>query len=214
MKHWKELCVNGEGHLLLGGCDAVQLAKEFGTPLYVMEEDTIRNVCRGYVEEIKKYAGGGKVMFASKAFLTTAMCKIVESEGMGIDVASGGELFVALKAGFNPEKIYFHGNVKTLSDLKMAVEAGIGHIVIDSVSEIDMISALAVKAGRTQDVSVRLKPGIEAHTHDYIKTGKWIPNSVLEFRMARGCVSSRKYSQSRVSTWWACTAISVRRYSS
>jgi diaminopimelate decarboxylase len=172
MKHWKDLSVNEKAHLMLGGCDAVELAKQFGTPLYVMEEDTIRSVCRGYVEEINKYAGGGKVMFASKAFLNTAMCRIVQSEGMGIDVASGGELFIALKAGFDPQKIYFHGNVKTLSDLTTAVEAGIGHIVIDSVSEIDTISDIAASLGRAQDVSLRLKPGIEAHTHDYIKTGQ------------------------------------------
>ena len=172
MRHWKDLSINEKGHLLLGGCDAVELAEQFGTPLYVMEEDTIRSVCRGYVEEIKKYAGGGKVMFASKAFLNTAMCKIVQSEGMGIDVASGGELFIALNAGFDPEKIYFHGNVKTMSDLRMAVEAGIGHIVIDSISEIDMISDIAAPLGRVQDVSLRLKPGIEAHTHEYIKTGQ------------------------------------------
>ncbi len=172
MRHWKKLDVNEKGHLVLGGCDAVALAEEFGTPLYIMEEDTVRSVCRGYVEEIGKYAGGGKVMFAGKAFLNTAMCKIVQSEGMGLDVASGGELFIALRAGFDPAKIYLHGNVKTLPDLRMAVEAGIGHIVIDSISEIDMISRLAQQMGRVQDVSVRLKPGIEAHTHEYIKTGQ------------------------------------------
>ncbi len=172
MRHWKNLNVNENGHLMLGGCDASQLARQFGTPLYVMEEDTIRSVCKGYVEEIKKYSGGGKVMFASKAFLNTAMCRIVESEGMGIDVASGGELYIALKAGFDPQKIYFHGNVKTESDLRMAVEAGIGHIVIDSFSEINMISDIAISLGRVQNVSVRFKPGIEAHTHDYIKTGQ------------------------------------------
>ena len=172
MKHWKKLNVNEAGHLLLGGCDAVALAEKYGTPLYVMEEDVIRDICRGYVEEIGKYAGGGKVLYAGKAFLNTAMCKIVQSEGMGLDVVSGGELFVALRAGFDPAKIYMHGNVKTKDDLRMAVEAGIGHIVIDSISEIDMISDLAASAGRLQDVSVRLKPGIEAHTHEYIKTGQ------------------------------------------
>jgi len=157
---------------VLGGCDAVLLAKQFGTPLYVMEEDKIRGVCKGYMRAINGYKGGGKVLYAGKAFSTTAMCKIIMSEGLGLDVASAGELFVARNAGFDLKNAYMHGNNKTAEDLDMAVSSGIGRIVIDSFREIDMLSGTAQKAGRVQDVSIRIKPGIEAHTHDYIKTGQ------------------------------------------
>lgn len=172
MEHWTNLQVNEKGHLVLGGCDALELAKEFGTPLYVMEEDTIRKVCRGYVDAIGDYKGGGKALFAGKAFLNTAMCKIVESEGLGLDVVSGGELYVAQNAGFNMKNVYFHGNNKTPADLKMAVEAGIGRVVIDSANEIQLLAKIAADLGKVQDVSVRIKPGIEAHTHEYIRTGQ------------------------------------------
>lgn len=158
--------------MVLGGCDALELAKEFGTPLYVMEEDTIRKVCRGYVDAIGDYKGGGKALFAGKAFLNTAMCKIVQSEGLGLDVVSGGELYVAQNAGFNMKNVYFHGNNKTPADLKMAVEAGIGRVVIDSANEIQLLAKIAADLGKVQDVSVRIKPGIEAHTHEYIRTGQ------------------------------------------
>ncbi|MFA5675809.1 MAG: diaminopimelate decarboxylase [Christensenellales bacterium] len=172
MRHWGNIDINEEGHLVLGGCDAVLLAKQFGTPLYVMEEDKIRGVCKGYMRAINGYKGGGKVLYAGKAFSTTAMCKIIMSEGLGLDVASAGELFVARNAGFDLKNAYMHGNNKTAEDLDMAVSSGIGRIVIDSFREIDMLSGTAQKAGRVQDVSIRIKPGIEAHTHDYIKTGQ------------------------------------------
>ena len=172
MKHWGHLDINEKGHLMLGGCDALELAAQFGTPLYVMEEDTIRKVCRSYTQAISGYKGGGLVLFAGKAFMTTAMCKIVQSEGMGLDVVSGGELYVAINAGFDLKKVYLHGNNKTPDDLRMAVQAGIGRVVIDSGSEISLLAGIAAELGRVQDVSVRIKPGIEAHTHEYIKTGQ------------------------------------------
>lgn len=172
MEHWGNVKVNEKGHLMLGGCDALDLAAQFGTPLYVMEEDTIRSVCKSYIAAIKKYKGGGKALFAGKAFLNTAMCKIVESEGFGLDVVSGGELYVAQNAGFDMRNVYFHGNNKTPADLKMAVEAGIGRVVIDSMSEIERLGTIAAQTGCVQDVSVRIKPGIEAHTHEYIRTGQ------------------------------------------
>lgn len=172
MEHWADLNINENGHLMLGGCDAIKLAAQFGTPLYVMEEDTIRRVCKGYVDAIGNYKGGGKALFASKAFLNTAMCKIIDSEGMGLDVVSGGEIYVAINAGFDMKNVYFHGNNKTPADLKMAVEAGIGRVVIDSSSEIERLAEIAAEQGRVQDVSLRIKPGIEAHTHEYIKTGQ------------------------------------------
>lgn len=171
MEHWGNLDIQN-GHLMLGGCDALDLAARFGTPLYVMEEDVIRRICRRYVSAVGAYKGGGKVLFAGKAFMTTAMCKIAESEGLGLDVVSGGELYVAMNAGINLKNVYLHGNNKTPEDLRMAVQAGIGRIVIDSASEIQLLASVAGELGRVQDVSVRIKPGIEAHTHDYIKTGQ------------------------------------------
>ena len=172
MSNWGNWDINEKGHLMLGGCDATELASQFGTPLYVMEEDKIRRVCQGYTRAISGYKGGGRALYAGKAFLTTAMCKIIESEGLGLDVVSGGELFVAMNAGFDLKKVYLHGNNKTPDDLRMAVYAGIGRIVIDSENEIKLLADIAQKAGRVQDVSLRIKPGIEAHTHDYIKTGQ------------------------------------------
>lgn len=172
MLNWRNMSIDEKGHLLLGGCDALDLASQFGTPLYVMEEDTIRSVCRGYTKAIKGYKGGCKVLFAAKAFMNTAMCKIVQSEGLGLDVVSGGELFIAMKAGFDMKNVYLHGNNKTADDLYMAVDAGIGRVVIDSKNEITLLADIAKQLGRIQDVSIRIKPGIDAHTHNYIKTGQ------------------------------------------
>lgn len=171
MNEYKKLEVNEKGHLVLGGCDAVELAKKFGTPLYVMEEQVIRDVCQGYMKTLKESSLDGTILFASKAFMTTAMCKIIQSEGLGLDVVSGGELYTALQAGFPTEKIYMHGNNKTNAELKMAIDAKIGRIVLDSFEEIDIVNELAGQRGRKVPVSVRVKPGVEAHTHEYIKTG-------------------------------------------
>jgi diaminopimelate decarboxylase len=172
MEHWAKLDVNRNGHLMLGGCDALELAKEFGTPLYVMEEDVIRGVCREYMRTVKTYKGGAKVLYAGKAFMTTAICRIVESEGLGLDVVSEGEIRTAMNAGFDMSKTYLHGNNKTPRDLNIALESGVGRIVIDSFAEIKLLSRIAKEHGKVQDVSVRIKPSIEAHTHDYIKTGQ------------------------------------------
>ena len=172
MEHWREFEVNSQGHLMIDNIDAVELAKEYGTPLYVMEENKIRQICRGYTKTLQESGMDGMVLYASKAFLTTAMCKIIESEGMGLDVVSAGELYTALHANFPTEKLYLHGNNKTEKELTMAVEAGLGAIVIDGLPEMDKIQALAQKAGKIQRVLLRIKPGIDAHTHDYIKTAK------------------------------------------
>ena len=172
MEHWAKLKVNEKGHLMLGGCDALDLAERFGTPLYVMEEDVMRSVCRAYNETIAEYDGGGIALFAGKAFLNTAMCKIIQSEGLGLDLVSGGELYVAMNAGFDMKNVYLHGNNKTPQDLRMAVQAGVGRVVIDSECEIARLAQIAQELGCVQDVSVRIKPGIEAHTHEYIKTGQ------------------------------------------
>lgn len=173
MKLQGTMRVNEKGHLEIGGCDAVELANKFGTPLYVMDEEQIRRNCRNYYnaftqrEDIK-----GKVIYASKTFLTLAMCKIIEQEGLGLDVVSGGEIYTALNAGFPMEKIYFHGNNKTPQELELAVKSQVGRVVLDNLYEMELLNHIAGELGRKADVLIRITPGIEAHTHEYIQTGQ------------------------------------------
>lgn len=167
------LNVNEQGHLTIGGCDTVSLAKEYGTPVYVMDEKTIRNTCKSYVDSIQKhYNGNGMAMFASKALCCKEMCRIVNSEKMGLDVVSGGEIYTAMKAEFPPEKIHFHGNNKTAEEINMALDYNIGKIVVDNLYELELLNELAAKKNKTVNISMRIKPGVDAHTHDFIKTGQ------------------------------------------
>ena len=158
--------VADDGSLAVGGVDLVGLAAEFGTPLYVYDEGELRARGREYREH---FAGG--VAYASKAFLCTAMAKLVAEEGLDLDVATGGELHVALHAGFPPARIVFHGNNKSTDELRTAVSAGVGRIIIDSFDEIDRLVALSADAEASPCVLVRVTPGVEAHTHEYIETG-------------------------------------------
>lgn len=172
MKHWEKLNINEKGHLVIGGCDTVELARQFGTPLYVMEEDKIRAICRAYYKAIREREIDGMVAYACKAFCNTAMIRIMDQEGLGLDVVSGGEIYTALKAGFPMEKVYFHGNSKTKEELELAVQSGVGAIVLDSFPEFSAIEDICARKGRPTGVSVRIKPCIEAHTHEYIKTAR------------------------------------------
>ena len=168
-----EIRINKSNHLEIGGCDAVSLAKEYGTPLYVLDETTVRKNCRMYVDSVKKfYNGNGLIMYAGKALCTMALYKIINEEGMGADVVSGGELFTAFKAGFPMEKICFHGNNKTEEELNMALDFGVGRIVIDNEHELFLLDKLAGKKGKFPKVLFRIKPGIDAHTHDFVRTGQ------------------------------------------
>lgn len=164
------LVVGARHHLFVGGCDTVSLAEEYGTPLYVVDEQYIRSMCKAFVDAMKIYAPDGMVYYASKAFSTTAMCKIIAQEGMGLDVVSGGELYTALKAGFPMSRVTMHGNCKTPGEIRMAMELGVGHIVIDSRSEIPMLQSIAEELGQQVKVQMRMNPGIDAHTHDAVKT--------------------------------------------
>ncbi|MDO5123463.1 MAG: diaminopimelate decarboxylase [Eubacteriales bacterium] len=165
--------INNEGQLIIGGCSAKELAEAYGTPLYVMNETVIRNNMRAYKEAFDKYYGGnGRAYFASKAFCTLEMCRIAKSEGLGLDVVSGGELYTAMKAGFPAEIINFHGNNKTYNELKAAIEYGVGKIIVDNLNEFRLIDTIAGELNKKVSVSIRIKPGVEAHTHDYIKTGQ------------------------------------------
>jgi diaminopimelate decarboxylase len=163
--------VNKLNHLEIGGCDAVELAKEFGTPLYVMDEATIRRRCQQYVQSFHKYYPNTEIAFACKALCTAGIIKIVTSEGLGLDVSSGGELYTALKCGIDPKKLNFHGNTKTRAELKMALEAGVGRIIVDTTQEIINLDQITQAMGQRAEVMIRINPGIDAHTHDYIKTG-------------------------------------------
>lgn len=167
------LKANAAGHLEIGGCDALDLAKEYGTPLYVYDEAYIRSMMRVFKRTIdEEYNGNGKVLYASKAFSCLAMYCIAKQEGIGCDAVSGGELYTALKAGFNAQNIYVHGNNKTYTELCEAVDAGVGGIVIDSYREADILNKIAKEKGIKQNVLIRINPGIEAHTHAFVQTAR------------------------------------------
>ena len=165
--------VNENNHLEIGGCDSIMLAKEYGTPLYVLDENVVRESCRKYVDSVKQYYdGNGLILYASKALSTMAIYRILHEEGMGVDVVSGGEMYTAYKAGMPMEKVYFHGNNKTPDELSMALDLGVGRIIVDSVTELHNLSAIAKEKGKIANVMFRIKPGIDAHTHDFVKTGQ------------------------------------------
>ncbi len=173
MNQRETLKINSKGHLEIGGCDTVDLAAKFGTPLYVFDEKYIRDMMDVYRDTIdREYDGHGLVLYASKAFSCMAIYKIAAQENIGVDVVSGGELYTALKAGFPAEKIYMHGNNKLLRELQLAVDSGVGTIVVDSYDEADMLNELAQKKGIRQDVLIRINPGVEAHTHAFVQTAR------------------------------------------
>ena len=174
-----------EGRLAISGCDSVELAQKYGTPLYVMDESRIRANCRCLVRAMNKYAPGGRVMYASKAFMNKAMCLIAESEGMGLDVVSGGELYTALEAGVPGSLIEMHGNNKTYEEIKMAVSAKVSRIIIDGFDEIERIEKAARELNaRKIPVLIRIRLGIEAHTHQAVQTANL--DCKFGFNMASG----------------------------
>ena len=169
---YPHLDVNAAGHLSIGGADAVALAREFGTPAYVLCEDVIRENCRTYLAAARRAFGEDALpLYASKALCFTAIYKLVAEEGLGVDCVSGGELYTALRAGFPAERIYFHGNNKTDADLQMALDMGVGTVVADNCDELNALDALAAKAGKVQKILLRITPGIDPHTHRAISTG-------------------------------------------
>ena len=161
------------GHIFWGGCDTTELAAEYGTPLYVMDENAIRNACRQFKESIEtNYDGKGMVCYATKAFCCKEMCRIMKEEGIGLDTVSGGEIYTALSVGFPAERIVFTSNQKKDEEIVYAIENGVGRITCDNIEELRRISAIAVKMGKTVKVVLRLKPGVEAHTFEAVMTGK------------------------------------------
>ena len=158
-----------DGVLSIGGCDARELAREFGTPAYVVAEDDLHAGARTFTEALARvHDGPGEVVFASKAFPCTAVLRVFAEEGLSCDVASGGELHLALRAGFEPERLYLHGNAKSEAELAMALEAGVGTVVIDNEHEADRLQAL----GGGPRLLVRVVPGVDADTHEHILTGQ------------------------------------------
>lgn len=179
------LKINEKGHLEIGGADCVALAEQFSTPLYVFDEAYIRRMMRIYQDTINtEYQGKGLVLYASKAFSCEAVYSIARSEGIGVDVVSGGELYTALRAGFPADKITMHGNNKLPYEIEQALDAHIGMIVVDSHSEADFIEREAEKRGIVQNVLIRINPGVEAHTHAYVQTAT--PDSKFGFSVANG----------------------------
>ena len=176
-----DTAIDERGHLVVGGCDVVELAREFGTPAYIYAEDDLRARADAYLRAFGSRTDDFEVLFASKAAPFTAAYRLFAEAGLSVDVASGGELAMALRGGFAPGRIYLHGNNKSEAELRAAIEAGVGHVVCDSFDEIARLDALL---DRPQDVLVRVTPGIEPSTHSYVQTGQL--DSKFGFGLADG----------------------------
>lgn len=169
---YSNLSVNNKGHLEIAGHDTVELAAKYGTALYVMDEDKLRENCRVYVDSMKKYFGEDSMpLYASKALCFTEIYRIVSSCGMGTDIVSSGELYTAIKAGFPLEKAYFHGNNKTDADIEYAIENSIGYFIVDNEEELCAVDRIASSHGINQKILLRITPGIDPHTHKAVVTG-------------------------------------------
>jgi diaminopimelate decarboxylase len=175
--------VNEHGHLEVGGCDAVELAREFGTPAYIVAEEDLRSRARAFVDAVAARHRDYDVLFASKAFPCTAVYRVLAEEGLACDVASGGELALALSAGFDARRTYMHGNAKSEVELREALAAGVGHIVLDSLHELGRLAGIAAELGVRQAVLIRVTPDVAGDTHDAISTGQ--ADSKFGFSMAQ-----------------------------
>lgn len=164
--------INEQGQLTIGGVNTVKLAEQYGTPLYIYDTSLIRERARGFKDTFEELGVKAEVAYASKAFSSIAIFQLMKEEGLSLDVVSGGELHTAIKAGFPVEKIHFHGNNKSYEELVMALKLGIGCIVVDNFHELELIGAILAERGGSTRVLLRVTPGIEAHTHDYILTGQ------------------------------------------
>jgi diaminopimelate decarboxylase len=163
--------VNSQNHLVVGGCDSAELAAEFGTPLYIFDEFSLRRKCAEFKAEFTKLYPDTVVIYAAKAFINTALARLFNEEGLGLDVVSAGELHIAREAGFPLDRVYLHGNNKSAEELKLALEWRVGRIVVDNLHELEVLSGLAGERGAKPDILLRLSPGVDPHTHRYIATG-------------------------------------------
>ncbi|WP_062356176.1 diaminopimelate decarboxylase [Bacillus kwashiorkori] len=164
--------INDKGHLEIGGCDTVALAKQYGTPLIVYDVQLIRERARKFKQTYKKFNMQGEVAYASKAFSSIAIYQLMQEEGLSLDVVSGGELYTAIHAGFPSERIHFHGNNKSIEEIEMALAYNIGIFVVDNFHELYLLEQICEEQGKMINILLRVTPGIEAHTHEYILTGQ------------------------------------------
>ncbi len=162
--------INERGNLEIGGCDVVDLAEKYSTPLYVIDEKTLRSICQDYKNAFKDYEKTS-IMYASKALCTSAIAKILDSEGLGFDVVSGGEIYTIYKSGIDMGKVLFNGNNKSVEELDLALDLGVGRISADNFLELALLDEIAKSKNKTVDILLRITPGIECHTHQYIQTG-------------------------------------------
>lgn len=162
--------INSDGNLEIGGCDTVELVEKYGSPLYVIDEETLRGICRDYKEAFSKYPKVN-MMFASKSLCTMAVSSILSSEGFGFDVVSAGEIYTVYKSGADMSKVLFNGNNKSFDELTLAIELGVGRISVDNFFELSLLNEIAKSHNKTVDILLRITPGIECHTHEYIQTG-------------------------------------------
>ena len=167
----KPITLKREKNLTIGGCDMVDLAQKYGTPLYVIDEQTIRSICKDYKKAFSKYKKTN-MMYASKALCNSAVSRIIASEGFGFDVVSGGEIYTLCKAGIDMSKVLFNGNNKTPEEIELAIKYGVGRFSIDNFYEVKLISEISKKYNKTVNALLRITPGIECHTHKYIQTGQ------------------------------------------
>lgn len=162
--------INDDGNLEIGGCDLVKLTEKYGTPLYVLDEATIRKICRDYKDAFKGYPKVN-MMYASKALCSSATSALIASEGFGFDVVSSGEIFTVYKSGANMSKVLFNGNNKSYDELSLAIELGVGRISVDNFFELSLLNEIAKSHKKIVNILLRITPGIECHTHEYIQTG-------------------------------------------
>jgi diaminopimelate decarboxylase len=163
--------VDNKGHLIIGGCDTVELAAEFGTPLYVFDELGIRNRCTEFKQEFSRRYADTAVFYSAKAFINRALARLFNEEGLGLDVVSAGEMSIVRSAGFPMDRVYFPGNNKSAEELRLALEWGVGRIVVDNFHELELLGELARERGDSPDILLRLSPGVDPHTHKHIITG-------------------------------------------
>lgn len=162
--------INSVGNIEIGGCDLVELGKKYGTPLYVLDEKTIRSICRDYKKSFEKYPKI-RFMYASKALCTSAVARILDEEGFGFDTVSSGEIYTVYKSGVDMNHVLFNGNNKSYEELELALKLGVGRISADNFLELEILNEIAQKIGNKADILLRITPGIECHTHEYIQTG-------------------------------------------
>lgn len=162
--------INAQGNIEIGGCDTVELAEKYGTPLYVIDENTLRSICWDYKKAFKEY-GKMNFLYASKALCTKAVAKIVSEEGFGFDTVSAGEIYTVYKSGADMSKVLFNGNNKSVDEISLAIELGVGRISVDNFFELSLLNEIAKSNNKTVDILLRITPGIECHTHEYIQTG-------------------------------------------